>query len=331
MESTFVKPLVSVIVPCYNGAHEIEQAIASVQAQTFQDWELVVVDDGSSDNLSEVLSRYADDGRIRLVRHAKNRGGPAARNTGIAAALGRFVAFLDSDDLWLPAKLERQVAAVTAMPHPERVFCVTQTLVMLSERRRIVRPLQGPAPGRSFAEFLYNDGGFAQSSSFFLSTTLARQFSFRESLTQMEDHLFFIEAGASGAAYVLVREPLTIWHNEARPHRVSLSDSLAKWRATVQLFFDSAAKLMPPHVMIACEARFLSSVLWQTAPVESLKLLLRAQRSGALSTRQVAMLFCRNVMPPRTYDAVRHWLTSLQQGRRATKRCRCRSDERSNC
>lgn len=306
-------PVVSVIVPCYNRANLIETAIASVQSQTFQDWELVVVDDGSSDNLREVLLRYADDPRIRLVCHTKNRGEPAARNTGIELALGRFIAFLDSDDEWLSEKLERQVAAVLAMPDPDKVFCVTQTLIMLSDNRRIIRPRRGPAAGRSFAEFLYNDGGFAQSSSFFLSTALARQFPFRETLTQMVDHLFFMEVGASGATYVLVASPLTIWHNEARPDRVSLSDSLAKWRGTVQLFFDSAANLLPPHVRLACEARFLSGVLWQISPAESLALLLRARRNRALSTRQVVVLFCRNAMPSRIYDTIRHWLAFLHR------------------
>ena len=143
-----------------------------------------------------------------------------------------------------------------------------QTLVKLSGRRRIIRPLQTPRPGRSYAEFLYNDDGFAQSSSFFLSTALAKKFPFREDLNQMVDHLFFIEVGASGSAYLLVPEPLTIWHNEDRPDRVSTSDTVSKWRSTVQTFFDSAAGLLPPHVLIACEARFLSGVLWRSRPGE---------------------------------------------------------------
>ena len=104
-----------------------------------------------------------------------------------------------------------------AAPDPDLVFCVTQTIVILSEHRRIVRPIRGPAPGRSFAEFLYNDGGFAQSSSFFLAKSLAQRFPFREDLRQMVDHLFFMELGAAGASYLLVPEPLTVWHNEERP------------------------------------------------------------------------------------------------------------------
>jgi glycosyltransferase involved in cell wall biosynthesis len=97
---------VSVVIPTYGRARQVEQALSSVLAQTFGDFEVVVVDDGSP----EPLRLAAADGRVRLVRHETNRGPSAARNTGIRAARGELVAFLDSDDLWFPKKLERQVA-----------------------------------------------------------------------------------------------------------------------------------------------------------------------------------------------------------------------------
>jgi glycosyltransferase involved in cell wall biosynthesis len=305
-------PLVSVIIPCYNRAHIIAQAIGSVREQTLQDWELVIVDDGSADDLAGVLAPIMKvDERIRLVRHARNRGEPAARNTGIEAARGRFIAFLDSDDIWMPTKLERQAAAVLSAPEPENVFCVTKTLVVLSESRRIVRPIRGPLPGRSFGEFLYNDGGFAQTSSFFLAKSLAERFPFREKLRQMVDHVFFIEVGAAGASYLLVDEVLTVWHNEDRPDRISNGDDLAKWRTIIALFKQVTAPFVPPHVLVAAEARFLSGHLWAESPAQSIRLLLRARLAGALSVSQVTRLFCRNALPQRKYNLIRHWLTTL--------------------
>ena len=305
------KPLVTVIIPCFNRASIIAPAIKSVQAQTLKNWELVVVDDGSSDNIRQVIDGFSStDPRIRLVCHSQNRGEPTARNTGISVARARFIAFLDSDDEWLPKKLDHQVNAVLAMPEPDNVFCVTQTVVKLSDTYQVIRPLHPPAPGRSFAEFLYNDGGFAQSSSFFLSTELAKRFPFRADLKNMVDHLFFMEVCGSGAVYVLVQTPLTIWHNETRPDRVSMSDNLDTRRTTVERFFESAGQLLPSHTRLACEARFLSGILWHTSPVESLKLLLRARRRHALTTRQITILFCRNAMPPTLYNAIRHWLPS---------------------
>lgn len=303
-------PTVSVIVPCFNRAHMVAEAVASVRGQTMQDWELVLVDDGSADDLAAAVERCSEgDPRIRLIRHERNRGEPAARNTGIAAARGRFIAFLDSDDAWLPEKLERQTGAVLAAPDPENVFCVTRTLVILSGSRRIIRPVHGPRPGRSFGEFLYNDGGFVQSSSIFLATSLARRFPFRDDLRQMVDHLFFMEVGAAGAAYLLVPEVLTVWNNEDRADRITNADDLAKWRRIVRQFADHAAPFLPSHVLLAGEARFLSGHLWRSSLRESIGLLLRAHRVGALSKRQVAALACRNALPPRVYDLARHHLS----------------------
>lgn len=304
-------PLISVIIPCYNRAHIIGQAVNAVRQQTLTDWELIIVDDGSADDLAAALAPYSRDARIRLVRHARNRGEPAARNTGIAEARGRFVAFLDSDDLWLPEKLARQAEAVLATPDPDRVFCVTRAVVVLSADHRIIRPLSGPAPGRSFSEFLYNDGGFAQSSSFFLAKSLAARFPFREDLRQMVDHLFFIEVGAAGAQYLLVPEPLTIWNNEERPDRLTCAEGLGKWRSIMAQFAAEAGSFVPPHALVAAEARFLSKHLWEVSPMDSLRLLLRARYTGALSTRQVVALFCRNALPQRAYNRARHLISAV--------------------
>src|SRR5210317_1951921 len=106
MKANRRKPLVSVIIPTYNRGWILAEAIDSVLAQDFKDYELIVVDDGSTDNTREILGRY---GRDIVVLAQSNQGVSAARNRGIAACTGKFVAFLDSDDLWLPQKLSRQV------------------------------------------------------------------------------------------------------------------------------------------------------------------------------------------------------------------------------
>jgi len=101
---------VSVVIPCYNGEKFIYGAIESVLNQSYQNFEIIIVDDGSTDNSKSVIQPFLRDQRIRLVEHGQNKGIPAARNTGIKASKGRFVAFLDQDDLWLPEKLDKQIA-----------------------------------------------------------------------------------------------------------------------------------------------------------------------------------------------------------------------------
>jgi len=107
-------PQVSVIMPSYNSAAFIAESIASVQRQTHQDWELIIYDDGSTDESVGVIHGVMhDDDRIALVEGQGNQGAAVARNEAIKRARGRFIAFLDSDDVWLPEKLDRQIAFMT--------------------------------------------------------------------------------------------------------------------------------------------------------------------------------------------------------------------------
>jgi len=110
-------PVVSVVIPTYNRGKLIERAVQSVLAQTYQDLEVIIVDDGSTDDTPRVVAALAEeDRRIHYLRHETNRGAQAARNTGIWAAGGEYVAFLDSDDEWLPDKLATQMAAFEQGP-----------------------------------------------------------------------------------------------------------------------------------------------------------------------------------------------------------------------
>ncbi len=104
---TFSLPKVSVIIPVYNHAHRINSAINSVLIQTFQDYEMIVVNDGSTDNLIEVLQQFES---IKFLSHETNLGRAAARNTGVLAARGKYIAFLDADDRWSSTKLAQQVS-----------------------------------------------------------------------------------------------------------------------------------------------------------------------------------------------------------------------------
>ncbi|MFH1641175.1 MAG: glycosyltransferase [Candidatus Omnitrophota bacterium] len=102
---------VSIIIPSYNRSKMLRRAIQSVLNQTYPDFELIVVDDASDDD-TEGTVRGLQDKRIRYIRHEKNRGGSAARNTGIRGASGEYIAFLDSDDEWVPEKLEKQITRI---------------------------------------------------------------------------------------------------------------------------------------------------------------------------------------------------------------------------
>jgi len=104
-----MNPIVSIVMPMYNAEAFVEEAVASVQAQSLEEWELLIVDDASTDASAERVARLAQgDARIKLIRLSENGGAGVARNAGIREARGRFIAFLDADDRWTPEKLDRQ-------------------------------------------------------------------------------------------------------------------------------------------------------------------------------------------------------------------------------
>jgi glycosyltransferase involved in cell wall biosynthesis len=131
---------VSVIIPTYNRAHVLPDAIDSVLAQDFSDYELIVIDDGSTDNTMTILDGYPN--RVKVYRQT-NQGVSAARNHGIAVSSGELIAFLDSDDLWLPQKLAVQAAFFNS--NPEALICQTQEIwirngVRVNPKKRHQKP-----------------------------------------------------------------------------------------------------------------------------------------------------------------------------------------------
>ncbi len=120
-------PIVSVILPAFNGARFLKEAVDSIVNQTFKDWELIVVDDGSTDNTVEIMGSYRD-ARIRLLKNEGNKGLVFSLNRAIGASTGRYIARMDADDISQPERLEKQVTFLDA--HPEiAVYDVRQQFI----------------------------------------------------------------------------------------------------------------------------------------------------------------------------------------------------------
>lgn len=135
-------PLVTVITPVYNSAHWLAETLASVRAQTFTDWEHILVDDRSTDDsLSIIHAMSAQDPRVRFLQTDRNSGPSVARNLALEAAAGRYVAFLDADDLWLPDKLK---ICVDAMVRNEWEFIYHDYRHMSQDGARVGALISGP-------------------------------------------------------------------------------------------------------------------------------------------------------------------------------------------
>lgn len=152
-----LRPRVSVVIPTYNSAATVKEAIESVLAQTYSNFEVVVIDDGSTDETPSVMRQFG--ARIRSFRQ-ENQGVSAARNTGIQRSRGEYVAFLDSDDLWLPEKLAEQISWLEADPNLGLVYCdwavVSGEAVL---QNSYLEDLPG-ASGYVFDELIQSGAGF---------------------------------------------------------------------------------------------------------------------------------------------------------------------------
>jgi glycosyltransferase involved in cell wall biosynthesis len=218
----FKKPLVSVIIPTYNRGWTIKEAVESVFAQDTEDYELLVVDDGSTDNTADILRSYGSD--IKVIRQS-NKGVSAARNAGIAASSGQLLAFLDSDDLWLPAKLSRQVEFFSSKP--EAVINQTQELWIRNGRR--VNPkkrhhkFSGPIFERSLALCLVSPSAVMIRKGLF--ETIG---GFDESLPACEDYDFWLRVSCRYPVD-LIDTPLIIKRG-GHPDQLSRAAGLDKYR-----------------------------------------------------------------------------------------------------
>lgn len=226
--------LVSVVIPAYNSAATLARSIDSVLAQTWTAREIIVVDDGSSDATAAVIAGYAD--QVRGL-HQANAGPSAARNRGIEAARGVYVAFLDADDYWLPEKLERQVALLAN--HPELGFCSTATRVVDTAGKHIGDWPCCQVPGPLLETLFMHSAAVSGSTSGVLARRELVQAvgGFDENLRGFEDPDLWIRLAArSGYACIpealtrVVRTPQSVSANLPRMCAASLA-SFSKNRA----------------------------------------------------------------------------------------------------
>jgi glycosyltransferase involved in cell wall biosynthesis len=178
-------PKVSVIIPTYNYAHFLPEALNSVLDQTYKNFEVIIVDDGSTDNTKDVLKSFLNDQRIRYI-YQENSGLPATRNRGIKESKGQFVAFLDSDDVWLPAKLEKQILLFDNDEEIVLVYCGAEFIDVDGER--IPDPGYKPIPGATYKDLLYVNWVIGSGSSVLIRKSVFGEAGFfDESLTGLDD------------------------------------------------------------------------------------------------------------------------------------------------
>ena len=288
-------PRFSVVVPTYDRAASIGRTLDSVFAQSLADFELIVVDDGSSDDTLERLDRI-DDPRL-VVATQPNAGPAAARNRGVRLARGAHVAFLDSDDLWYPRFLE--AAAALLEPDPD-VLVYGQIVVDRGVGRYWVKPDRALADDEPIYDFLYVHGGFIQTSTIVVPARLAREVAWDESVTFGDNDQFAIDCHRTGIPFRMLPEPLVLYADAISPDALSQLPVHAGDSPKHTNFFawmDTQREHMSERAWLGYRARFLSVGLARRHPGQAFGALWQAWRAGALGTGGVARQVLQNHSP----------------------------------
>ena len=288
-----MRPKVSVVIPVYNRAHSVLPTLKSVQDQTMRDFECIVVDDGSQDG--EELRRVVEslnDPRFHYVRR-ENGGGSAARNTGIDEAKGEFVAFLDSDDRWLPEKLRVQYDQLSQFPD-RIVYCAAY--VDRGVNKRWIRPTRGIREDENLGEYLFVSNEFVQTSSIALSTAMARGVRWDAALPKGQDLDFALRLEAAGYRFEYYPEPLVIWRDVTEQGRTSR----AAGASYSQTFLAKNAQLLSSKARRGFRATYLAYDLAAEKPVTALSDLVIGAAAG-VPLRIIARQFLRAFLPRKAY------------------------------
>lgn len=226
------EPLVSVVIPTYNRASLVQRAIESVRQQTYENLEIIVVDDSSTDETPEVVPTI-DDPRVEYVRHETNRHGAAARNTGVKYASGEYVAFLDDDDEWYPKKIEKQVKALDESPEEVAMIYCWADVYREGHTNNPVAASEPTVSGEIFEETLTSNPIGATSTLVIDSEALETVGGFDEDLERGQDSDLIRRIAANYRVDYVPERLVRHWiHDEGRIQ----DDSIENLHASIECF-----------------------------------------------------------------------------------------------
>jgi glycosyltransferase involved in cell wall biosynthesis len=297
-------PLFSIIVPVYNRSDLIMRALDSVFAQTLQDFEIIVVDDGSRDDIAASMERVNDE-RVTFVRQ-DNAGASVARNTGIDHAAGRFVAFLDSDDAFLSHHLK---TLMDLLKDRDDLAVYSPVIVDRGNGNVFVKPPRGIAEGEDMALYLICHRGFVQTSGLALPAKIARQVRYRADAIFGDDTDFAIRLQLAGCRFVMHEEPSVVWYDGLRSDRLSIGRSSVGDLPWLEALRSS----IPKRAYYGYRGWHFAKSIAPDRPFYAFMLFLRAMLYRAFSPGLAALIFMQIFLSDRTYRRIADWRVSKKK------------------
>ena len=283
-----MNPKVSVVIPTRNRPALVCRAVQSVLSQTYKEIEAVVVVDGPDEATVAALAELKDP-RVRVLALEENVGGSEARNTGVRAAAGDWIAFLDDDDEWMPEKIEKQLAVAETMTG-SRIVVACQYLDRMGDAE-LIRPRKFPRPGQRISDFLYSEisllgamEGFPQTSTWLVSRSFLLEVPWRKGLKRNQDTDWLMQAlRLPDVQLALVPETLSIFYNERKRKRITQNHDWQDCRAWAvgnrELF---TRKALSSYLAVMCmNLAAQDGIQWKTM----FSLLGDCRRYGSLSPK----------------------------------------------
>ena len=295
-------PYFSIVIPTYNRGFVLDRTLASCLVQTFSDFEIIIVDDGSEDDTAAVVARRGDP-RVVYERQS-NAGASAARNRGASLARGAWLAFLDSDDEFLPRKLETFHAAIESAGGPRAVW-YSPLYFYRGAGNHMRKPDRAIAPGESVGDYLFAADGLMQTSTLVIPRDLFVRVGFDVGLRNLEDLDLCLRLEAEGARFQMLPEPQVIWYDDNGDGRLSHTTTAENIRG----WLSSRRERLSDKAYHGFLARYFVPMAIRREPFTAFRLLAAAVASDSISMKRASYLAMRGAMPG-LYGRLRDLLVS---------------------
>jgi len=298
-------PLFSIVIPTYNRSYSIQYAINSVLNQTEKRFEIIVVDDGSTDNTDAVLNDLKKfEQRLHYIKQ-QNGGASNARNTGIKVAVGSYIAFLDSDDVFLPDHLAQ---ALPLLESANNICTFTQVIVDRGNDVSFLKPNRGPKESENFSEYLFCNKGFVPTSTLIVPSELAKSVMYDELISYGDDMDFAIRLVAAGANITMLEKPGAIWHDHWSDTR--LSNVIDPVKRIAHL--DRVKPLLTKRAYYAVLGRSVAKgYVQQGMRFKGLSLYFKSLFNGGFTPKAAVMYFFQVSLNQKTYRIFSDFLVRL--------------------
>jgi glycosyltransferase involved in cell wall biosynthesis len=296
-------PLFSIVIPYYRKTDTISRAIDSCLTQTFTDFEIVIVDDCSKDNIKALLTRY-ESYAIRLYVNKENQGVSTTRNVGIEHSRGEYIAFLDADDEFCRDKLE--VCREHLAPH--RILC-SQTSLDRGVGRNVVRPKIVCTPGQRIARYVFVQNQPIQTSTIVVPARLAKDNLFRPFLNRLEENELVLRLVSEGYELRMLPAALSIWHDETTENRLSHSSWEANAVPAIDYLYEQGL-INRCEYLNYCVGRLVPRLLFKQ-PRKMMAYLGEALASGSVSWIRLPAVILRALLPYSCYRCLVNLHTRL--------------------